>query len=292
MEKYIKQAHQLWREGREEAMLIPLKRALNIAEEKQDIYKIIEIKSEYGGVLRVVGHLEEAIEVLNDVVFLIKENFGQEHEQYNTALVNLANAYRMKGAYEAAENCFYEAKNNLENLEQINYTYFSLCNNLALLLQEKGQYQKAMDLLKFVIHKMKDIEDYQIPLGISYNNMATVCSKQDNMNGAIGYCHQAKEILSRVVGVNHPLYAATMSIEAEICYKNGEYLASLQLYQGASQIIKNTYGEKSFDYIHLQENISEIKQLLQDKLQPPQETMASEGMLLSFQFVTEQVFPY
>lgn len=292
MEEYISEAHQLWREGKEKEMLVPLKKALDISQEKNDIYKTIEIMSEYGGALRVVGFLDESVLVLSNVSELIKEHFGIENEQYNTSLVNTGNALRMQGKFELAEELFLTAKTNFEKLNMKEYPYASVCNNLALLYIATDRLSEAQELLEGVIDKLEAIEPYSTPLGITYNNLAVTSLEQERIIEAIQNCYLSKDVLEKTVGIEHPLYASTINTEAEIYYAQDNFIASLHLYKEASEIIEEAYGKDSSDYKNIQFNIQKCLDNLTTMISKPSKEVAGYGMNISYKFVKNELFPY
>ncbi|MDK6234332.1 tetratricopeptide repeat protein [Aerococcus sanguinicola] len=260
----LHEAHSLWREGKEEAMLSPLEEALQLARQVGNTSKTIEILSEYGGALRVTGNLQEAEKALTEVVKLLEQIHAEKHPPYGTALVNLANLYRVQKRHKLALYIFKRAKYVFEDIHCFDYNYTSLCNNLALLYQSLGEDTEAIQLLKETITYLQADEKYLLPLVTSYNNLTSLYLNQGDLSLAQSYLDQAKDLARDKLKHNAPIQAAILNNQGLIHQKNKNYEASKTSFQTSLKFLAQSYGENSPDYQSVKSNLEIVRGALHD----------------------------
>lgn len=262
MDNLLKQAHALWRQGRELEALNFLKEAVNMARQADQKEGLIELLNEYGGGLRVVGDYDQAIAIIGQAKDLCELKGLTKTEGYATTLMNLGNVYREKGDLYQAETLFTKAKDLFEGQNLREYAYVGLLNNYGLLMQQKGNYARANQMQLEAIDILKRDSKYLIPLATSYNNLYEIQKKLGKVEGANDYLEKARQIVESNLGLDHPLYAAVLNNMADCHYNNDQYAQALDLYQRALGIVAKTYGRKSGAYRAVEKNIDYIKEEL------------------------------
>lgn len=285
LEDLIKKTHSLYKEGREKEMLPYFEKAIIILRKNNDIPRLIEVLINYAGALRVAGQFNEAISNAIEAINLIKKYYSTTSEPYATALMNLANIYRMKGNYEISESIFLEAEKILKSLNINNYSAAGLYNNLSLLYQSMGDYNKAyIYQLKSVEINRKDTK-YLVPLAISYNNLYEICKNLNKLDEGQKYLNEAQNILIEEVGVSHPLYCSVLNNFANLCFLKNELDKSLALYKLILPLMEKFYGKDSKDYKAILNNYNFIQNKLNNN------KINSNGMTLAKNFFESEIFP-
>ena len=91
---------------------------------------------------------------------------------YATALQNIANAHRAAGLLEESLNYYMETFAIYEeNIEPGDYRFASLNNNIALLYQEMGNYEKATQYLKKALAIIEKIPGAEIEVATTLSNL-------------------------------------------------------------------------------------------------------------------------
>lgn len=262
IEELTKQAHKLWKEGKEEQMLPYLREAINLCKQENNFSKQIEILNEYAGALRLYGNYDKAVESINEALELIKLHYDTNNIQYATTLMNKANIYREKKDYFTAEKLMLQSKEIFDKKGDKSYSYIGLLNNLSLTYQEIKDYKRAEQLQLEAISLLQGNAQYNVPLAISYNNLYEIQKKLNKHTNAEENLIKAKDLLSKEVGENHPLYSAVLNNLAELQVKNKNYHKALELYKNALEIVKSCYGTQSDAYLSVKSNYEYVNDLI------------------------------
>ena len=128
-----------------------MKTSLAGAEGAGDRNTVLYLLNELAGFYRDCGRFEESIACAerSEAMF---DDTEKGSAPYTAALLNLANAYRAGGdkrAYEVYERLLPLAEKHREY-------YSSYQNNIALLYQDSGDFQKAADALSLALDFEKD----------------------------------------------------------------------------------------------------------------------------------------
>lgn len=265
----LKEAHALWREGKELEMTNYLKKAIDLCREKGTSHQLMELLNEYGGALRNIGQYDMAIRAVKEAIDIYNDKNINQPLAYATMLLNLGNNYREKGDYYEGEHLLLESKKIFNQQKDTSYAYIGLLNNLSLLYQQTGEYVKAKPLQEEAIKLLEDSE-YRIPLAISYNNLYEIYKHlpSNTIQDAYIYLQKAEYILLREVGKEHPLYAAVLNNKADYAVAIKDYNLAHQLYQEALPIVKHCYGVDSDAYHSVESNINHLKDMLETLVIP------------------------
>ena len=118
-----------------------LDQALRQTLEDGDDYLAITILNEVIGFHRDTGNFEKSLQACDEVISLLKRNKLEGTVEYATSLQNVANAYRAAGR-KVESLGYYNIvfKIYKEQLDEDDYKFASLHNNIALLYQEIGKF--------------------------------------------------------------------------------------------------------------------------------------------------------
>ncbi|MBS4913113.1 MAG: DUF4037 domain-containing protein [Veillonella sp.] len=257
VESLVKEAHRLWREGNELAMIPLLEEAIRLSKEIRDYKKTIEIQNELGGCYRNTGQFEKAIAVLKEALALYDAHMPKQPIAYATMLVNLGNIYREHKSFYEAEQCFQQAQTIFKNEGDKSYAYVGLLNNFSLLYQDVKEYTKAHTMQEETIALLETDPSLKVPLAISYQNLCEIKkhTAPQNPESGLPFLEKAEAILLKEVGTDHPLYAAVLNTKADYALRQKKYNQALHWYTEALAIIKKHYGETSIAYDAIMQNL-------------------------------------
>lgn len=264
VKQLMKEAHALWRAGKELDMIDYLQKAIHLSKQENNHHQLMEILNEYGGALRNAGRYDEAIEAVKEAITIYQQSSLQQPLAYATMVLNLGNNYREKGDYYEGEKRLLEAKDLFDKLQDRSYAYIGLLNNLALLYQQTKEFTKAKDLQLEAIHLL-EATDYAVPLAISYNNLYEIYKHLPgaSLEEAYGYLQKSEFILLREVGKEHPLYAAVLNNKADYAVITKNYEQARKLYREALPIVKHCYGIDSDAYRSVESNINKVNDIVE-----------------------------
>lgn len=257
VESLVKEAHRLWREGNELAMIPLMEEAIRLSKEQRDYKKTIEIQNELGGCYRNTGQFEKAIAVLKESLALYEAHMAKQPIAYATMLVNLGNIYREHKSFYEAEQCFQEAQAIFKSQGDASYAYVGLLNNFSLLYQDVKEYAKAHTMQEEAIALLEKDPSLKVPLAISYQNLCEIKkhTAPQNPESGLPFLEKAETILTKEVGTDHPLYAAVLNTKADYALRQKKYNQALHWYTEALRIIKKHYGENSSAYDAIKQNL-------------------------------------
>lgn len=250
------------KKGNELEVIEILEEAKRLAKNYDENILLITILNDISGAKRVCGRYEEAIEELEEAISLMKSMGFSNRPEFGTTLINIANTYRMKREFNRAVEYFEAAYQLFTDIGQDGFLWASLCNNYSLLLQEIGDYEKAYTMQQQSIDTLKKTKRFELPLASSYNNMYKILCDLNRIDEGEAYLMDAKNIYERLVGTNHPLYAASINNLADCHYRKNEMQKALSLYDEALRIIDENYGKDSEAYQNILQNIDTIKKKL------------------------------
>ena len=194
--------------------------------------------------------------IINDVI-ISKMNYDLPFiEPLANRIANLLSV----GDYDNSITKFKWVTYGLEILAKLDNTlidkFGSLNNNLALVLQDLGEYERAKDLLeKAMLSAEKNLGVDHPTTAVSYSNLATVLKD-------LGEYGRAKELLEKAMlsdeknlGVDHPSTAVSYSNLAMVLKDLGEYGRAKELLEKAMLSAEKNLGadhpRKALSYSNL-----------------------------------------
>ncbi len=179
-----------------------------------------------------------------------EKNYGSKIE-----IIWENNNLRIKKMYRDGnyENAIIFAKSNLEyalkKFGTNNDNYNVSLNNLAILYEAIGQYDKALPLYIDVLKNREKLLGKEHPdYGISLNNLAVLYSNMGKYEEALPLSIKALENAEKSLGKENSSYGIRLNNLALLYKSIGQYEKALPLYLEALENVKNNFGNKSIEY--------------------------------------------
>lgn len=217
---------------------------------EEDTSSVITIVNELIGFCRDTGQDEKSVAYSKQVLTLMK-NLGLEGSvPFATTLLNAANAYRAAGLLEESLNCYRKVFPIYEKeLPKEDFRFASLQNNLSLLYQEMGEFEKAVESLKRALVIVKHHPEAGFELAVTYANLGTSLLK-------CGREKEAKESLERALSLFESMklkdshYCAALASMGEVCFREQDYERAAHCYEDTLALLEvNTGKTKSYERI-------------------------------------------
>lgn len=225
----------------------------------------IKALNELGGTLKYVGYYDEAERNLKKSLEIIKKKYGDNNLAYATSLLNLTEVYRFAQKFNLLEENYKKiVKIYQDNSADNSFSYAGLCNNFGLYYQNIGDMKSAYDLhLKSLdILKNYDSEEYLLEYAVTLSNLFNPCYQLGMKEKAVEYLNKAIDIFEKNVGIEHPLYSASLNNMAIYHYNERELNKAIEFFERAAEISKKTMGVDSDNYKNILSNIEFIKEEL------------------------------
>lgn len=225
--------------------------------------EFIKALNELGGTLKYIGKYDEAKKYLNTALSTIKKKYGDKNLAYATTLLNLIEVHRFAGEYDKLKRMYeeiikiYQENNSDETLE-----YAALCNNYGLFLQNSGDFENAYkEHMKslYIIDNILGAENNLLEYAVTLSNLFHPSLQLGFSNFAVESLNKSIELFENEVGVEHPLYAASLNNMAVYYYNKKDYGNTLNYFKKSAEICKKTMGEDSDNYKNIVSNIEFIK---------------------------------
>lgn len=222
----------------------------------------IKALNELGGTLKYVGYYDEAKNNLKKSLEIIKKKYGDNNLAYATSLLNLTEVYRFAQKFNLLEENYKKiVKIYQDNSADNSFSYAGLCNNFGLYYQNIGDMKSAYDLhLKSLdILKNYDSEEYLLEYAVTLSNLFNPCYQLGMKEKAVEYLNKAIDIFEKNVGIEHPLYSASLNNMAIYHYNERELNKAIEFFERAAEISEKTMGVDSDNYKNILSNIEFIK---------------------------------
>ena len=200
--------------------------------------------------LLTCSHYKYAEYLQRLVVARVETARGKRHQDYATALNNLAAILKRQGKTNEAEGLINQALTVDElTIGTGNHEYATTLNNLAEVLLAQGEYAEAVALYEQVLAIDqetigKENQDYAIHL----NNLAGAMRKQGKLSDAKELHIQALSILEKTIGNENHTYAVGLNNLGGVLEDQGELIEAEKLYRQAMTIDEKTFGKDNQNY--------------------------------------------
>ncbi|MCR4990675.1 MAG: DUF4125 family protein [Lachnospiraceae bacterium] len=203
---------------------------------------LITLYNEIIGFYRETGNYQGAINYCAKLLVVLDEEGLTESVDYATSLLNIANACRAAGLLKESMTYYNEVKRIYdENLSRDDFMYAPLYNNLALLFQEMGDHESAVDTLKKALSLAKSRPDEVIKVAISHTNLAMSLLKSGDLGEAMYNLEEAFKIFDAQDEPDYH-YGAALSAMAEAKYLSKDYDGAVIYYEKALKEVKKNTG--------------------------------------------------
>lgn len=240
-------------------MLSTLQKAIEI----QDDEAILQLLNELLGYYRETGQVEVVCNLAQKAVAQADSMGLQGTIPYATTLLNVANCYRAVGRLQDSLQNYQKVREIYDQiLPQDSMLAVGLENNMSLLYQEMGDFEKAKEcLLKAAAVAENNHADFET--AVAYSNLATTRLQ-------LGEAEQAKEDADKAMeafrrsGEEDSHFAAALSALGTYYYSKAEYQDAIRYFEQAADIIERNLG-KNKGYERVQENIEECRKALAEQ---------------------------
>lgn len=254
-----------------------------------DINAVISLMNEMIGYLRDTGKDEKALYYCDRVMELIKQSGITGTVAHGTTLLNVANAYRAAGKlqesmiqYQAVFN-IYDGK-----IDKNDMLYASLYNNLSLLYQEMGDFEKACECLKHALSIVLTKADKRIEAAVTYTNLASSQLQLGEFTEAVENLMKAFAIFDMDERKDFH-YGGALAAMAQAQYLMGYPEKAAAYYRQALAEVRKHTGE-STSYAIILKNLQEVEKAIENNL-PGVQKVYVKGMDLCEDFYKEYGIP-
>lgn len=241
-----------------------LEEGIQNAMTEEDDASLLVLLNEVIGYMRETSQVEASYRYA-DAALKLMERMGVEGSTaYATTLLNIANAYRAGGRLEDSLK-LYEKVLALYGglLQDEDMLFASLHNNVSLLYQEMGDFERAKENLLKALNIVKVNENTAFEEAVTYANLAAACLRLDGDEEAAGYCRKALKLFEELQ-VRDSHYCAALSALGTYHYKHGDYQEAAGCFERAMEGVKSSLGEN--EYFHrLEENLKACRDAMRIK---------------------------
>lgn len=254
-----------------------------------DMGAVITLMNEMIGYLRDTGKNDKALYYCGRVMELIKQSGITGTLPHGTTLLNVANAYRAAGKLQEsliqyqAVFTIYEGK-----IDKNDMLYASLYNNLSLLYQEMGDFEKACECLKQALAIVLTKADKRIETAVTYTNLAASQLQLGEFTEAVENLEKAFSIFDMDDEKDFH-YGGALAAMAQAQYLMGNLEASAAYYKKALAEVKKHTGE-SQSYAIILQNLNEVEKAMKNN-SPSVQKVYAKGMDLCEDFYKEYGIP-
>lgn len=213
------------------------------AAEEDDKAGLVMILNEMMGFFRETSQYEKSIASSEQAIQLMKEMGMENTLPYATTLLNSANALRAAGKLEQSAAYYAQVFALFETLvPPEDFAYAELYNNVALLYQELGRFEQAVQSLQNALAICIKTPGKEFQLAVTYANLGTSELNAGNLQGAVSHLQESDRIFEGLQ-VYDSHHAAAISAIAEAMYLRGDYAGARENYQRALDMIEKYIGK-------------------------------------------------
>ena len=176
---------------------------IETAKQEPDLYALVTLYNEMIGFSRDTSQKEKGMAYCEQLLTLMSELKLYGSVEYATSLLNIANAYRAFGKHQQSL-AYYEEVEKIyqEKLAQNDFSFASLYNNLSLLYQEMGQFEKAKEALEKALAIVVQYEQAMIEQATTRTNLANTLLVLYKEQHREAYYQQAQQHLKEAYAIH------------------------------------------------------------------------------------------
>ena len=259
----LQELDQLFQQKKIEQVGVFLEKSIQEAEAEEDSASFITLLNEMIGYCRDTGKYE-ASKVYSEKVLNVLQKAGLSSTvPYATTLLNVANAARAAGDHEESLRCYEQVfEIYAGNVEDTDYRYAALYNNLSLLHQEMGDFEKAVEALEKALPIISLYKEEQIALAVTHSNLAQSLLRLGRDEEAIQHLEQAFAIFERDSEKDYH-YSAALCAMGEARFRAGEYRLAAEYYEKALAELESHVG-RTPAYDTIRENLEQVYRKIEE----------------------------
>ncbi|MBQ8147872.1 MAG: DUF4125 family protein [Lachnospiraceae bacterium] len=234
------------------------------AEQEQDISSRITILNEMMGFYRETSQYNKARMAIQQVLELIEVSGLSDSLPHATTLLNSANALRAAGDLEQAMNYYSQVFALFEGrVPQMDFRYAELYNNVALLYQELGRYDMAMQSLRNALVIVEQMPGKEFQTAVTLTNLGASALQCRDSQGE-SFLRRAIAIF-RTLEVEDTHMAAALAAMGDWNCQKQDFEQAIAYYEQAMGMIERYVG-RTEAYTRVEEKLYQArKQLQSDK---------------------------
>lgn len=237
-----------------------LQEALQEAMNLGDSSTVITIVNELIGFYRDISHYDKSIYYCEQILPFMEMRGLKETIHYATTCLNVANAYRAAGQWQISLKYYEDVKHVYDRmLTPTDSLYASYFNNLSLLYQEMGNFEKAAECLKTALVIIEAYGD-MIKVAVTCSNLAVSLLRVGKQQEAENYLNRALQIF-KDDGERDFHYGAALSAMGELQFLKQQYEESKKYYQKALEELEKHVGKTEYYYRTL-DNLEQVEKAL------------------------------
>lgn len=209
---------------------------------ERDVGSAITIINELIGFYRDASQYDKAEAYCEKLLPFMERAGLKDTIHYGTSCLNIANAYRASGNLETSLQYYQMVFDIYEKvLEKKDFRYAGLYNNLSLLYQEMGQFDKACEMLNKALLIVREYPEAVVELAVTYTNLAASYVKAGNIDMAKENVAEGLAIFKNGLMEDYH-YSAALSVSGDVHFAAGEYQQAVQCYEQAMAALKKHVG--------------------------------------------------
>lgn len=227
-----------------------LENAMAEAEAAGDDNSLITLLNEMIGYLRDVSRYEKCCAYCDKLLSVLSRNQLQGSIPYATSLLNIANAYRAAGKLEESMTNFKAVTLIYQSqLDDNDFRFASLYNNMSLLYQEMGDFEEACACLEKALSIVSGYPDARSETAVTHTNLAVSLLKLCRYEEAMGHLRAAFSIFEMDEQKDFH-YSGALSAMGEAQYLAGNFEEAERYYRMAlAEIEKNTGRSQAYEIV-------------------------------------------
>jgi tetratricopeptide (TPR) repeat protein len=197
--------------------------------------------------------LEDREQKIRDLEELLGEYRSLPAEKHNLRIEDeikdrLANLYYITARYQESEKLRLDLLNGAIQ-QRNNEEIARLCNELGLIYNAQGRYEKAIEKFEEALRIDEESRRHEHPdYATHLSNLANVYREQGRYDEAIEKYEKAMRIDEKTIGREHPNYAQSLNNLANVYLQQGRYDEAMEKYEEAMRIAEKTIGREHPDY--------------------------------------------
>jgi len=227
----------------EKVMLAGMKQAMD----EQDDACLLQLLNELMGYYRETSQVENSYRIAKQAISLAERMGLKDSIPYATTLLNAANAYRAGGSLQDSLELYLQVREVYDKaLSEDNMLIASFENNLSLLYQEMGDFEKAKEALLKAL-PIVAAKDAEFEVAVTYTNLAGTCMQLGEKEEAYTYAVKAIEGFE-AMQVEDTHYCAALSALGTYYDSEKQYAKAAEVFEKALAIMEKNPARTDYYY--------------------------------------------
>ena len=220
--------------------------------------------SELGGFYRGLTRYDECVDCFTKAAEIMKAVKGENSADYATCINNRAGAYRQMKEFDKAEEGFAECLAIYErSVGKRHILYSAGLNNVALVALDKGQTDRAMELLTESSDILKDLPGHLDEYATSLANTAELYRQLGRYEDAERNLLKAKTVYDTEMNDTFtPHYHAILDSLGVVCMATGRYAEAADWFRDSLKFCVRYYNTEHREYKATERNLKDAEEAL------------------------------